>query len=56
MDGTESMETMIRMSKLHVISSEMINILEREGSNGNSTIFLPSLVNCPVFRVGNNIY
>ena len=47
-EGTESIETIIRMSKLHPISSDIISIFDRLGSKGNSTIFLPSLVNWPV--------
>ena len=37
------MDTMIRMSRLQDISSEMMSILEREGSKGNSTIFRPKI-------------
>ena len=51
-DGTDSMDTMIRISKLQVISSEIISILEREGSKGNSTIFRPNLVSINI-KVGD---
>ena len=37
------MDTMIRMSRLQAISSEMMSILEREGFKGNSPIFRPKI-------------
>lgn len=41
MAGTDSMETMIRMSALQPMSQDTISILERAGSRGNSTIRRP---------------
>jgi hypothetical protein len=40
---------MMRQSALHFISTDAINIFERAGSNGNSTICRPSGVKAPVF-------
>ena len=48
MDGTESMDTMMSTSRVQPISSEMISILDKDGSSGNSTILRPSLVSWPV--------
>ena len=56
MDGTDSIETMTRMSRLQPISSEMISILLREGSSGNSTIFRPRLVSLPVLSNAPKIH
>lgn len=41
MAGTDSMETMIRMSALQAMSQDTISILESAGSRGNSTIRRP---------------
>lgn len=55
-EGTESIDTMMRISKLQPISSEMINILLSDGSNGNSTIFRPKVVNLPVLSKAPSIH
>lgn len=53
MAGTESMETMMRMSALQLMSQDTISILERAGSRGNSTIRRPVGVNAPERRKQN---
>ena len=40
--------SLTNISALHSISSDLINIFERAGSRGNSTMFLPSGVSEPV--------
>ncbi len=47
MAGTDSMETMMRMSALQPMSQDTISILERAGSRGNSTIRRPVGVKAP---------
>lgn len=47
MVGTDSMETMMRMSELQPISQDTINILDRAGSKGNSTMSRPVGVRAP---------
>ncbi len=47
MAGTDSMETMIRMSALQPMSQDTISILESAGSRGNSTIRRPVGVKAP---------
>lgn len=55
MAGTDSMETMIRMSALQPMSQDTISILERAGSRGNSTIRRPVGVKAPE-RTQENSY
>jgi hypothetical protein len=45
--GMESIEIIVIISWLHPKSIEVSSIFERGGSNGNSAIFLPSLVRRP---------
>lgn len=47
MAGTDSMDTMIRMSALQLMSHDTMSILDRAGSRGNSTIRRPVGVNAP---------
>ncbi|KAM1244697.1 hypothetical protein COP1_036098 [Malus domestica] len=50
-DGTESMDTIVKTSSKHPSFSPINSILASGGSNGNSTIFQPRLVNLPsLFR------
>ena len=44
------------MSRLHSISSEIISILDKDGSSGNSTIFRPNFVNWPVLSKAPSIH
>lgn len=41
MAGTDSMETMMRISALQPMSQDTISILDNAGSRGNSTIIRP---------------
>lgn len=50
MAGTESMETISRISELQPMSQETISILDRAGSKGNSTISRPVDVRPPKKR------
>lgn len=54
MAGTDSMDTMMRMSALQPMSQDTISILERAGSRGNSTIRRPVGVNAPRGHEGDN--
>jgi hypothetical protein len=47
MAGTESMETMSRISELQPMSQDTMSILDRAGSSGNSTISRPVEVRPP---------
>lgn len=47
MAGTDSMETMMRMSALQPMSQDTISTLDRAGSRGNSTIRRPVGVRPP---------
>ena len=47
MAGTDSMETMMRMSALQPMSQDTISILDSAGSRGNSTIRRPVGVRPP---------
>lgn len=47
MDGTDNMETMMRMSALQLMSQDTISILDRAGSRGNSTMSRPVGVRAP---------
>lgn len=47
MAGTESMDTMSRISELQPMSQDTMSILDRAGSNGNSTISRPVEVRPP---------
>ena len=50
------METMVRISLEQPSSAEIISILERGGSRGNSTIFRPSSVKAPVLSSAPRIH
>ena len=54
MAGTDSMETMMRMSALQAMSQDTISILDRAGSRGNSTIRRPVGVKEPEQREEHN--
>lgn len=55
MDGTDNMDTMMRMSALQLMSHDTMSILERAGSRGNSTMSRPVGVRAPEMRKDSNL-
>lgn len=55
MDGTDNMETMMRMSALQPMSHDTISILDRAGSRGNSTMSRPVGVREPETETRRNL-
>ena len=48
MAGTESIDTIVNISEEHLYWADIINIFDRGGSRGNSTILRPNSVKLPV--------